>query len=197
MDANGRGALSRGGIVFHSLCLAKTAQQTSVIYQFLFLVCLEQLKSKQFIVCRLKVITIIRSKTHCTNLISICSPYPNTNVHKHSYELWNQQEIMSSYIKLTLSTHFLVDSIQSLSGSRLFLELVLSVIKEGGGKRSWTGATPLFYRFCTVCQEIFESPSDQCLWSVGMGGRTQQTSGKWLGIKPRTFFALRSLIPPL
>lgn len=71
MDANGRGALSRGGIVFHSLCLAKTAQQTSVIYQFLFLVCLEQLKSKQFIVCRLKVITIIWSKTLCTNLISI------------------------------------------------------------------------------------------------------------------------------
>lgn len=76
-----------GGIVFHLLCLAKAAQQTSVILegkQFLFLVCLEQLKSKQFIVCRIKVITIIWSKTHCTNLISIYNPYPNTNVHEHT-----------------------------------------------------------------------------------------------------------------
>lgn len=57
---------------------------------------------------------------------------------------------MSSSIKLALSTHFLFDSIPSLSG---FLELVRSVIKEGDRRRSWTGATPLFYRFCTVFQE--------------------------------------------
>lgn len=61
---------------------------------------------------------------------------------------------MSSYIKLTLSTHFLFDSIQILSGSRMFLELVLSVIREGDRKRSWTGATLL------VLQVLSSMPGD-------------------------------------
>lgn len=88
---------------------------------------------------------------------------------------------MSSYIKLILSTHFLFDSIQSLSGSRLLLELVLSVVKEGDRKGSWTGATTLFYRFCTVCQEIFQPPSDKCLWPVGGGGADSADIRKMAG----------------